>query len=442
MLLQYFGFQQEPFGTTPDSRYLYPSHTHREALASLECGFLSNRGFTAMIAPPGMGKTTLLFRFLNHIRESARTVFLFTIDAECKPREFVGYILRDIGITPGQSSSEMNEQLTEALVTENRAGRKFVVVIDEAQNLSDAVLERVRLLTNFESSTGKLMQIVLSGQPQLSDKLMQASLVQLRQRISTVCRLEPLSVDETIAYIDYRLKQAGYDGEPLFTRDALKLIADVSQGIPRTINNLCFNALSLSCALKSKQVDDRMVAEAIADLQLIPQAGEPVAAVGDVAVEQPSERKQRKQTKRLLKFWVPAAAVLLVLCALGVVWLIGFRVPWSHAAVDDRALDLKAPLTSVPAPAATDTGETRATETAPNSATFAITVEPDQTLQDISEQYLGGYDLQRLHQIQALNPKLTDPDHIEVGQRIWLPGPPQVSVANSATPTAKVRELP
>jgi len=163
MLLQYFNFRQEPFGTSPDPRCLYLSGTHREALASLEYGFLSNRGFTAMIAPPGMGKTTLLFRFLENIRETARTVFLFDIDPQCEPRDFVAYILRDIGITPGQSSSEMHEQLTGALVKENRAGRKFVVVIDEAQNLSDAVLERVRLLSNFETSRGKLMQVVLSG---------------------------------------------------------------------------------------------------------------------------------------------------------------------------------------------------------------------------------------------------------------------------------------
>ena len=293
MFLQYFGFQQDPFGTTPDPRCLYLSQTHREALASLEYGFLCNRGFTAMIAPPGMGKTTLLFRFLENIRESARTVFLFDVHAECEPREFVGYILRDIGITPAQSSSEMHEQLTEALAKENRTGRKFVVVIDEAQSLSDAVLERVRLLANFETSRGKLMQIVLSGQPQLSDKLMQASLVQLRQRISTVCRIEPLSTEQTLAYIDFRLKQAGYEGETLFSNDALALIAEASLGIPRTINNLCFNALSLCCALKSKQVDSRMVVEAIADLQLIPQAGEPVAAVGDVAVEEPGEREHR-----------------------------------------------------------------------------------------------------------------------------------------------------
>jgi type II secretory pathway predicted ATPase ExeA len=245
MLLRYFGFQEDPFGSTPDPRYLYPSETHREAMASLKYGFFSNRGFTAMIAPPGMGKTTLLFRFLEDIRETSRSIFLFDIDPGCEPREFVGYILRDLGITPGNGSAEMHEQLSEALVRETRAGRKFVVVIDEAQNLSDAVLERVRLLTNFETTRGKLMQIVLSGQPQLSDKLMQPSLLQLRQRISTICRLEPLSAEETIAYIGYRLKQAGYGGEPLFANDALKLIAEASQGTPRTINNLCFNALSL-----------------------------------------------------------------------------------------------------------------------------------------------------------------------------------------------------
>lgn len=442
MLLQYFGFQKDPFGATPDSRCLYPSHTHREALASLKCGLMGNRGFTAMIAPPGMGKTTLLFRFLNEIRESARTVFLFDIDAECEPRELVGYILRDIGIVPGSTSSEMHEQLTRALVTENRAGRRFVVVIDEAQNLSDAVLERVRLLTNFETSRGKLMQVVLSGQLQLSDKLMQPSLVQLRQRISTICRIEPLSTEETVAYIDYRLKQAGYGGEPLFTKDALKLITEASHGTPRTINNLCFNALSLCCALKGKQVDDSMVNEVIADLQLIPQSKEPVAAFGDVAAEQPNERKERKQTKRLLKFWIPAASALLLMCGLGILGYTELRVPASRMTGDDRALNLTVQPASSAGPTEADTDETLATESAPNTAPFEITVKSDQSLQEISMRYLGGYDLQRLHQIQALNPKLTDPDHIEVEQKIWLPGPPPVRMTSNATPPASVRKLP
>ncbi len=283
MLLQYFGLKEEPFGVSPDPRRLFLTQTHSEALEALQSGFSSNRGFTAMIAPPGMGKTTLLFRFLEQIRETARVVFLFDMDSTCEPRDFVAYILRDLGIVPAQGSAEMHDQLSEVLVEENLAGRKFVIVIDEAQNLSDAVLERVRLLTNFESSKGKLIQVVLSGQPQLSDKLLQSSLLQLRQRISTVCHIKSLSIEETIGYINYRVKMAGYLGQPLFTEGAMRLIAQASQGTPRTINNLCFNALTLCCKLKSKEVDIAMVAKVISALQLIPPSREPYVSPASVS---------------------------------------------------------------------------------------------------------------------------------------------------------------
>ena len=166
----------------------------------------------------------------------------------------------------------MHEQLNLAVVAEARAGRRFVVVIDEAQNLSDEALEVVRMLTNFETPRAKLMQVVLAGQPQLSDKLMKPSLLQLRQRISTFCRIEPLTTDQTHAYIDHRLKFVGYDGPPLFTPEAVSRITEASHGIPRNINNVCFNALSLCCALKRKQVDGSMIAEVLADQQLTPGA--------------------------------------------------------------------------------------------------------------------------------------------------------------------------
>jgi len=441
MLSQYFGFQEDPFGSTPDPRYLYPSETHREAMASLKYGFFSNRGFTAMIAPPGMGKTTLLFRFLEDIRETSRSIFLFDIDPGCEPREFVGYILRDLGITPGKGSAEMHEQLSEALVRETRAGRKFVIVIDEAQNLSDAVLERVRLLTNFETSRGKLMQIVLSGQPQLSDKLMQPSLLQLRQRISTICRLEPLSAEETIAYIGYRLKQAGYDGVPLFADDALKLITEASQGTPRTINNLCFNALSLCRALNRKQVDGTMVSEVIADLQLTPQSREPIMAVDEAEAKQASEPHDKKRATRLLRRWVLSTAVVIIICGLGALVLTQPWVPQIRKTIETRFLNLKVQPASASTVTTASISKTASPEPVPDTKPIEITVEPDQKLQDISVQYLGGYNLYRLHQIQALNPKLTDPDHIEAGQKIWLPGPPPVSAAKNTAPPANERKL-
>jgi hypothetical protein len=329
--------------------------------------------------------------------------------------------LRDLGIIPGKGSAEMHEQLSEALVRETRAGRKLVIVIDEAQNLSDAVLERVRLLSNFETSRGKLLQLVLSGQPQLADKLMQPSLVQLRQRVSTICRIEPLLAEETVAYIEYRLRQAGYVGERLFTKDALKLITEASQGTPRMINNLCFNALSLCCALKSKKVDGTMVFEVIADLQLTPQSSEPIVVVGEAKAEQPKEPAPRKYATRLLGRWALAIPVLVFMCLLNLLVFTELWLPQAHKAAENRLLNLKVPPKSNTTATITDP--------APNTKPIEITVEPDQKLQDISVQYLGGYDLGRLHQIQALNPKLTDPDHIEAGQKIWLPGPPPVRAA-------------
>jgi general secretion pathway protein A len=200
MLQEYFGFSEDPFGATPDPRNLYPSKTHSEAMASLKVGYYNNRGFTTLIASPGMGKTTLLFRLLHDIRDEARTVFLFNIGSDCKPRELLAYILRDLGIIPGQTGVEMHDQLNALLIKEARANRKVVVVIDEAQSLSNNALEMVRLLTNFETSQAKLIQVVLAGQPQLSEKLMHPSLLQLRQRISTHARLDPLSREESCTY--------------------------------------------------------------------------------------------------------------------------------------------------------------------------------------------------------------------------------------------------
>jgi type II secretory pathway predicted ATPase ExeA len=391
-----------------------------------------------MIAPPGMGKTTLLFRFLEDIRETSRSIFLFDIDPYCEPRDLVGYILRDLGITPGKTSSEMHEQLSDALVKETRTGRKFVLVIDEAQNLSDAVLERVRLLTNFETSRGKLMQIVLSGQPQLSDKLKKPSLVQLRQRISTICRLKPLSAQETDGYIDYRLKQAGYEGKPLFASDALKMITETSQGTPRIINNLCFNALSLCRALNRKQVDAEMVSEAIADLQLIPRSHEPTAVV----VGKMAERPLRRPANRLRWQWAPVAAVLVFICLSIFVVLSEFRLPQIPRSSENRIQNLNPPSVSIAAAVTAKVNETIDAKPVMSSKPFKVTVEPDQNLKDIAVRYLGSYDLQRLHQIRALNPKMTNPNHIEAGQTIWLPGTTPELLARNTTLPVNERKLP
>ena len=267
MFLEFFGLKDQPFGVTPDPRYLYLSPGHREALASLYYGIEANRGFMSLIAPPGLGKTTLLFHLLAKFARTARTAFLF--QTQCSSREFMRFLLAEIGIeSDSQDFVRMHEQFNRCLVQEARAGKRFIVVIDEAQNLDATVLETVRLLSDFETPQAKLLQIILVGQPGLADKLASPSLIQLRQRITSVSGLSPLNREETARFIDHRLQVAGYKGMRLFAADAQELIAQISEGIPRQINNYCFHALSLACAMRKKTVDIGMVREVAHDLDI------------------------------------------------------------------------------------------------------------------------------------------------------------------------------
>jgi general secretion pathway protein A len=267
MLLDYYKLAEEPFGVTPDPRFLYLSRQHREALASLVYGTESNRGFLALIAKPGMGKTSLLYHYLESLRGKARTAFVFRTD--CDSREFIRHVLLDLGIdSAGNDLPAMHESLNRVLAEEMRAGRRFVLVIDEAQNLADEVLESIRLLSNFETPWMKLMQIVIAGQPGLARKLSRPSMTQLRQRISLVIRVAPLNKEEINAYIDHRLLIAGCKDSRLFTPGARSVIAEYSEGIPRKINNVCFNAMSLACALRHARVERDTVLEVLADLDL------------------------------------------------------------------------------------------------------------------------------------------------------------------------------
>jgi general secretion pathway protein A len=268
MVLSHFNLREQPFGVTPDPRFLYASASHREALASILYGVQSGVGFVALTAKPGMGKTTLLLEALGRMRETTKTVFLF--QTIYTPADLLRALLTDLGAKDVHGSPfELQSQLNELLVAQSLTGRRLVVAIDEAQNFDEPMLEAVRVLSNFETSRNKLIQIVLSGQPQLAEKLASPDLLQLRQRISIFGRLNPLSATETAAYIHHRLQVAGYDSnEPVFTNSALALIAQHSEGIPRNINNLCFNALSLAYALKRRRIDSDVVEEVITDFDL------------------------------------------------------------------------------------------------------------------------------------------------------------------------------
>src|SRR3989454_10914957 len=195
-LLSFYGLREQPFGVTPDPAYLYLGPAHRQALSSISCGIENDRGFMALIAEPGMGKTTLLNKLLEELRDSTRTVFLF--QTQCGSRGFFRYLLSELGVESvvGMDLVAMHHKLNEILFQEMLEGRRFVLVVDEAQNLHDSVLETIRLLSDFETSHTKLLEIVLAGQPQLAAKLARPNLSQLRQRIAVLAKLEPLSAAE------------------------------------------------------------------------------------------------------------------------------------------------------------------------------------------------------------------------------------------------------
>src|SRR5579864_177313 len=199
MFLDFYRLREQPFGVSPDPKYLYFSPSHREALASLFYGIETGRGFLALIAEPGMGKTSLLFQLLERLKGSVRSAFLF--QTQCDSRELLRYLLEALGIASQETDLvQLNARLNQFLLQEASAGRRVVVFIDEAQNLTDSALETVRLLSNFEASDRKLFQIVLSGQPDLARRLKNPRLAQLSQRIAVLAGLKRLSASETFEY--------------------------------------------------------------------------------------------------------------------------------------------------------------------------------------------------------------------------------------------------
>lgn len=438
MVLDYYKLREQPFGVTPDSRYLYASNTHREALASLLYGVEKGRGFIALIAKPGMGKTTLLYSALRQIQDRARTAFLFqTIGT---PEDFLRALLQDLGAEASAGSLiDLQAKLNAVLVEQSRLGKPLVIIVDEAQHLDGSVLELLRMLSNFETSQAKLLQIVLSGQPQLAEKLASPELVQLRQRISIVARLSPFSPPETALYIDHRLRLAGFSGSaPLFTSDALALIAEHSEGIPRNINNLCFNALSLGCALKKATIDGAIVSEVIGDLELEPLQGKtpapPPASRASACAEASLFAPALEQPRVHRRFRTIAFALTFLLFLSGALFirqlLTRNREMLPEASVQAASIEPAATPTDLPSLQLLQDDQTAALTTpsrpAPSDA-GVVRVAPGQTLYQICANSFGRCDGKLLQTIQRLNPRLRSLNHLEPGWTIRIPTSRQIA---------------
>jgi general secretion pathway protein A len=267
MYCKHFGFTQKPFDVTPDHRFLYATPGHREALASILYGIRQRRGFVVLVGEAGTGKTTLLRAALNRLDKNTKSAFLFNSDLPFL--EVMALILDELGILPtvGKLTRILAfRRLNDFAISQFAAGGNVVIMVDEAQNYDPKTLEGLRLLSNVESGRHKMIQVVLSGQPELDHKLSKRAMQQFAQRISLRRTTALLNEEHTYAYIRHRLKVAGYKGSDLFSKKAMNLIWLHSEGIPRKVNILCDNVLLNAYGMNEKKIKAMAVAEAVNDL--------------------------------------------------------------------------------------------------------------------------------------------------------------------------------
>ena len=283
MYKSFYGLKENPFNVNPDPRFLYLTKQIEEALTGLMYGIQTRKGFITLTGEVGTGKTTLVNRLLDwlHHRKS-RTAFLF--NSRINSNQLFDFILAEFDIPcDSKSKSQQLMKLNSWLLDRYRMGETVVLIIDEAQNLTYPVMEEIRLLTNLETSTEKLLQIILSGQPELEEKLKLPQLRQLRQRIMLRCKTAALSKEQTQSYIVERLKIAGAPGDAIFSPAAVDAIHIYSLGIPRVINLLCEHSLVNGFVEQQRPIQPKIIEEVAREFQL--DEVEPIAPIGGSRID-------------------------------------------------------------------------------------------------------------------------------------------------------------
>ncbi|RMF83474.1 MAG: peptidoglycan-binding protein, partial [Nitrospinota bacterium] len=270
MYLHFYHFRKSPFHITPDPEFLFLSPSHKEALGTIIYGIEERKGFVAIIGEVGLGKTTILRSYLEKV-DPQKVRVIYILNPNVSFADLVRIIYQELGLQV--ESEDLLEQITRlyhVLIEEYKAGRNVVLVIDEAQNMPVETLENLRMLSNLETATDKLIQIVLVGQPELEEKLNRHELRQLRQRIAIRATIVPLTQAESMAYIQHRLALVSMRRGPIFTKGALKLIVKQAKGVPRTLNILCDNALIAGFGYQQKPITTKIAKEVIADFEQKP----------------------------------------------------------------------------------------------------------------------------------------------------------------------------
>ena len=291
MYQRYYGLRELPFELTTNPRYLYLAPKHREALSNLSYGLSSAKPITLLIGEAGTGKTTLLRAALeSEYCADVRCVYLN--NPALTRDEFVHMLANRFGLSGEAAASKaaLLNELERVLAERRERGEITAVVVDEAQSLTDELLEEIRLLANIETAEEKLLPLVLAGQPELSARLEASNMRQLKQRVALRCEITPFELSETAAYIAHRIRTAGGVPSKLFSREAVALIHEHSGGIPRTISVICDNALVTGLALERQPVDRAMVLEVCRDFLLRRKATPGVMeSTGESVARQPNE---------------------------------------------------------------------------------------------------------------------------------------------------------
>jgi general secretion pathway protein A len=300
MYENFFGLKERPFDLAPNPRFLYVTGPQREALSNLRYGLTTPRGLTLLLGEAGTGKTTLVQAVLAEL-ESDSIECVMVSNPTLTRDEFYEYLSKAFGLDPstGSSKTRFLFAFRRHLEERHRAGKLSALIMDEAQSVPYDLLEEVRLLSNIETPAAKLLNVVLAGQPELADRLNEASLRQLKQRISLRCELRPLDFPETAAYIAGRIRIAGGKPADIFSREAVAAIHDASAGVPRTINVVCDNTLIGGFAAEVKPVTRALVQEVMRDFDLGGGGGsapEPAAAADRWQADAPRDPAETPDT--------------------------------------------------------------------------------------------------------------------------------------------------
>jgi general secretion pathway protein A len=275
---EFYGLRELPFALTPDPRFIYFTPPHTEAMANLHYGIESGKGLIVVTGEVGTGKTTILRWMMQRLDRTVLVGYIF--NPRLSVPEFYQHVTRVLGVDEWETKSDLLFKLGKVLESRHARGLRTVLIVDEAHGLSTSVLEEIRLMSNFESDSAKLLQIVLTGQPELRDVLNNPELRQLKQRVALRCEIKPLpNIEETEKYIKSRLLTAGAQRTDIFTQSAIDYIFRCSEGIPRQINNLCDNALLAGYGAGEPTVTRAIIEEVADTFDMLPRAaaGRPVA---------------------------------------------------------------------------------------------------------------------------------------------------------------------